>query len=177
VQKAILYSLSATFAGLFSGGILGLIGSLVPLNVRVAAAALLGIVAVVVAVLELNGRSIHPLQCNRETPQSWVHKGPVKWAIQNGLALGCGATSRIGFWLWYVVPIGAFLIASPWVGAAIYGVYSTTRGMAVWAITLGLARRLENWDEWLLGQKETAHMVAATQLLLLGIAVVIAVGL
>jgi hypothetical protein len=49
--------------------------------------------------------------------------------------------------------------------------------MAVWVIILGLARRHENWDEWLLGQKETAHMVAAAELLFLGIAVVIAVGL
>jgi hypothetical protein len=145
--------------------------------VRVAVATFLGLVAVVVAVLELNGRPIRPLQCNRETPQSWVHKGPTKWAIQNGLALGCGATSHIGFWLWYAMPLGAFLIASPWAGAAIYGIYGITRGMAVWAIILGLARKRENWDEWLLGQKETAYLVAAVQLLFLGIVIVIAVGL
>ncbi|MCB9010027.1 MAG: hypothetical protein H6656_22090 [Ardenticatenaceae bacterium] len=177
MQKAVLYSFAATLAGLVSGGLLGLAGHFVPLTVRIAAASLLGLVAITVALLELNGRPIRPLQCNRETPQNWVHKGPTRWAIQNGLALGCGATNRIGFWLWYAVPTGAFLFASPWAGAAIYGVYSTTRGMAVWAIILGLARRRENWDEWLLKRKETARIVAAAQLLFLGIAVVIAVGL
>jgi len=177
VRKAILYSLSTAFAGLVSGGLLGLAGSFVPLNARVAAATLLGLVAVVAAALELSGRRLHLLQCNRETPQSWVHKGPAKWAIQNGLALGCGATSRIGFWLWYSVPLGAFLLASPLAGAAIYGLYGATRGMAVWAIVLGLAPKHANWDAWLLRHKETAGVLAAGQLLLLGLAVVIAIGL
>lgn len=176
MQKAALYSLSAVFAGLVSGWLLGFIGSFVPLEIRVAAATLLGIAAIVVALLELNGRHPHLLQCNRETPQDWVHKGPTKWAIQNGLALGCGATSRIGFWLWYAVPLGAFLVASPWLGAAIYGAYGAVRGMSVWLIFFGLARRNEHWDEWLLSQKETATLVAAGQLLLLGIVTVIGVG-
>lgn len=106
-----------------------------------------------------------------------MHKGPVKRAIQNGLALGCGATSRIGFWLWYVVPLGAFLVATPWAGAAIYGAYGVTRGTAVWIILFVLARRYENWGEWLLRHKETANVIAAAQLLLLGVVVLIAIGL
>lgn len=147
------------------------------LEVRTAAATLLGLGAIVISILELSGRYVQLIQCDRETSQSWVHKGPTKWAIQNGLALGCGVTSRIGFWLWYVVPIGAFLVASPWAGAAVYGMYGATRGMFVWVIILGLARKHEEWDMWLLRHKETAIVMTAGQLLLLGIAVVIAIGL
>lgn len=62
----------------------------------------------------------------------WVWRGPVLWPLLNGAALGFGATTRLGFWLWYAIPSGAFLMAEPAVGALIWGAYGFTRtGSAV----------------------------------------------
>ena len=178
VSKAAIFSLSASFGGLISGWLLGLVGSFVPLNIRIALASLLALAAVVVAAIELSGRRLQLLQCNRETPQSWVHEGPTKWAIQNGLALGCGVTNRVVFWLWYAIPAGAFSIASPILGMVIYGTYSIVRGMAVWVLILGFGRKYgEDWGDRLIGHMEMARLVTTGQLLLPGIVVTIAVGL
>jgi hypothetical protein len=65
-----------------------------------------------------------------------MHRGPLGWATRNGLALGIGATSRIGFWLWYVMPVTALLSASPLAGAAIYGLYGALRAGGVWVLLL-----------------------------------------
>jgi hypothetical protein len=99
--------------------------------------------------------------------------------VRNGLALGFGATSRIGFCLWYAVPVGALLLARPDLGAAIYGAYGLFRGMAVWVIMFGLDHWIDGDDPalWLIGQAETARVVAASYLVLIGVAVAIAVGL
>ena len=108
------------------------------------------------------------MQCNRETPQRWLDKGPLLWAIINGLALGCGVTTRIGFWLWYAVPLGAFLVGRPELGAVIYRAYGIIRGMAAWVIFLGLEQWLQkNSAEWLLQRAETAQVIASGQLVLL----------
>ena len=87
------------------------------------------------------------------------------------------AASRIGFWLWYVVPVGAILLARPGAGAALYGVYGAARGLAAWGVLLGLGRLLgPEWARWLLAHKPTARRVAAGQLVLLGVATAVAVG-
>jgi hypothetical protein len=153
-------------------------GRLLSLNVRVALASLLAVAAIALGVLELSGRHVRLLQCDRETPQRWLNTGPLRWALLNGLALGCGVTSRIGFWLWYAIPAGAVLFARPDLGAALYGTYSMLRGLAVWGIILGLSRwRGDDTQVWLVGQARTAHVVAAGHLVLLGVAVAIAVGM
>jgi hypothetical protein len=61
------------------------------------------------------------LEHERETEQSLLHRGPVIWAVANGGQLGLGFTSRIGFWSWYLMPIGIFLLADPLVGALAWG--------------------------------------------------------
>jgi hypothetical protein len=133
---------------------------------------------IAIALRELAGWSRAPLQCNRETPQQWVSEGPVRWAVWNGVALGNGAFNRIGFWLWYAIPFSAFLSASPWLGAAVYGLYGAARGLSVWPMILLLGPRLgENWSLWLLGQQEAARMLTSGLLLVFGIAAVIVVGL
>ena len=157
---------------------LGTIGSLISLNIRIAIASLLGLIAIILAIIELSGRNIQLLQCDRETPQRWVHRGPLWWAFQNGLALGCGIANRLGFLLWYVIPIGSLLVANPIWGLIIYGTYSTVRGMAVWVIILGLGRyHKDDLGDWLIRKKETARLLTAGQLLFLGIVITIAVGL
>jgi hypothetical protein len=126
-----------------------------------------------VGILELCGRRVAPPQLDCETPRGWLRKGPLLWAVQNGLALGFGATSRIGFLVWYAVPLGALLSGEPILGAAIYGAYGLVRGVAAPSILL-LMGRLQEVDvfEWLILQDKPARALAARQLILLGVTVV-----
>jgi hypothetical protein len=157
---------------------LGALGHLLSLNLRIILTTVLALLAIVFGALELCGRVIKPLQCDRETAQRWLNYGALRWATLNGLALGFGAGSRLGFWLWYVVPLGALLIADPFLGALIYGAYSFTRGAAVWFIILGLSRWVKgDIAQWLIGRHHTARLIAAGQLVLLGLVVAVVVGL
>ncbi len=168
----------ATLAGaVLSGVLLGWIGSLIALQARIMLATVLALVALIIGWFEWRGRLLRPLQCDRETPRSWVDKGPFGWAIRNGLALGCGATSRIGFWFWYIVPLSALLIGNVWLGALIYGLYGASRGMAVWLL-IGLSRQMgQDWDVWLVNHHATARYVSAALLICVGVAAVVVVGL
>lgn len=155
-----------------------MIGSLLSQDFRAAMASLLAVGAIIMGGLELGGCRIRILQCDRETPQRWVHKGALRWAAQNGLALGCGATSRLGFWLWYSVPAGALLVGRPELGAAIYGTYGLIRGMAVWIIILTMTHSPKiDFADWLITRNPIAHRLAAAELMLLGLIVVVTIGL
>jgi hypothetical protein len=66
-------------------------------------------------------------QVNRETEQSLLGRGPLAWALANGSLLGLGFTSRIGYWIFYLVPVGCFVVGSPALGALIWGAYGFTR--------------------------------------------------
>ena len=117
------------------------------------------------------------LQCNRETPQEWVHSGALRWAARNGSALGCGAFTRIGFPLWYVVPAGAFLIGSPLLGGVLYGAYGGTRGLG--AVVLALRTRVGNLNDVadaLFRRNGLARRVAACQLMVVAVTTVVGVG-
>lgn len=144
---------------------------------RLAAGSILAVAAIAVSGLELLGRRIQPPQFDCETPQRWVHKGPLRWATQNGLALGFGATSRIGFWLWYVIPLGAFLVGEAGAGAAIYGTYGLVRALGAPAILLGMMRLKTDVSDRLIQGYNSARVLAAGQLVFLGVATAIVVGL
>ncbi len=178
IPKATVYALSATLAGLAAGALLGGAGSLLPLEHRLGLASLLAVAAIAVGSLEVFGFSLQPLQRDCETPQRWIYGGALRWATQNGLALGFGATTRIGFWSWYAVPAGALLIGSPELGAIIYGTYGLVRALGAWAIMLGIRKfGFTDISDWLIEHVKTARLLAAGQLVFLGVAVAIAVGL
>ena len=162
-----------------AGATLGMAGTVLPLETRVAVASLLALAAVFIGALELLGMRVYLPQIDRETPQSWLHKGPLIWALLNGLSLGVGVTSRIGFWLWFIIPLGAFLFADPVLGTAIYGTYSLVRGASVWVLIFGVVSGLlgEDWGEKFVLRIPTAQMVAAGQLIFVGTAGMIALGL
>lgn len=42
-------------------------------------------------------------------------------------AIGVGATTRIGYWLWYAIPVGCFASGSRSFGAALFAAYAATR--------------------------------------------------
>ena len=177
VSKAIVYTLTAGLAGLTAGALLGTVGHLLPLDLRLAVGSVLAVVAIILGVLELFGRRINPPQFDCETPQRWVHKGPLRWASRNGLALGFGATSRIGFLLWYVIPVGALLFGRPILGATIYATYGLMRGLAAPMILLGTLRLKADVSDWLIMHREATQVPVAGQLILTGVAVAVAVGL
>ncbi len=177
ISKAVVYTLSSALAGLVTGAVLGAVGNLLPLDFRLAAGSILAVIAVAVGGLEFFGRRVQLPQFDCETPQRWVHKGPLRWATQNGLTLGFGATSRIGFWLWYVVPLGAFLVGDPRLGAIIYGAYGLIRGLGAVFIFLGMFLFEADISDWLTERYGAARVLAAGQLVFLGVALTIVVGL
>lgn len=85
-------------------------------------------------------RSRHPVG-STDSPQRWIHTGAGRWALSNGAALGIGAGSRLGFWLWYVIPLASFLSGSVAAGAAMWGTYGLVRGAAAWVMLLAAGDR------------------------------------
>jgi hypothetical protein len=177
VTKAIVYSFSSALAGVVAGIALGAVGGFLALDLRLAIGSVLAIAAVAVGALEFSGRRVQLPQFDCETPQRWVHRGAISWAIQNGLALGFGATSRIGFWLWYAIPLGAFLVGNPLFGAVTYGTYGLLRALGAVVIVLVIMRTKVDISDWLIERHDTAKTLATGQLTLLGVATAIVVGL
>lgn len=131
-MQALLYTSAAVTAAVLSGLALGTLGGATDPTTRAGTATLLAAAGLLVGVVRLAGARLAPLQCDRETPQSWLQQGLRMAVIKNGLALGNGATTRLGFWSWYVIPVSALLLGDPLAGAAVYGVYGFTRGMSAW---------------------------------------------
>jgi hypothetical protein len=176
-SKAAVYTLASVAAGLVAGAALGIVGGLLPLHIRLAVGSILAIAAIAVGSLELFGRRMQPLQFDCETPQRWINKGAWRWATRNGLTLGFGATSRIGFWLWYVIPLGAFLMGDPLASAVIYGTYGLVRALGAVVIVLGMIRLKTDISDRLIKGYDTARVLTAGQLVFLGVATAIVVGL
>jgi hypothetical protein len=173
----VVYVVAGSTAGLLLGSLLGLGGGLLDGAVRAAIATIVSLAAIALGSLQLLGRGTGLLQCDRETPKVWVDRGALGWAIRNGAALGCGATSRIGFWAWYLVPVGAFLSGSPWVGAIVYGSYGFIRTFSAWPILVAVRRRSqERVGARLLRAGWLARRVAAAQLVFVGVLVFVSVG-
>jgi hypothetical protein len=138
----------------------------------------LALAAIGLGLAGIAGYGLRPLQCDGETPKDWVQRGPVTWPVLNGAALGVGATSRIGFWLWYAIPAGCFLLANPLVGAAIWATYGFVRTACVSVIWLiGATRPDIDTTVALLRQRDRARTTATTLLLILGLAMFFLVGL
>ncbi len=168
-----LAAASAAGASL-AGLLLGALGSMLPSQARIACASALGVAAVLIAAV---GRGRGVLHCDRETPQRWVHLGPLRWATRNGFVLGIGATTRISFWLWYAVPFAALLFGDALLGALVYGTYGGIRGLAPYWVMWRVVRR-PGWDyaAFLLGHNRVARVVTTAHLLVVGVVVSLVVG-
>lgn len=127
-----------------------------------------------VALINLVYRLVPLLQIDRETPRDWVEEHAVYWAMKNGFFLGIGFTSRVGFWLWYIVPLSTLLIGDIRLGGMIYGVYGASRGSAVWLILLKISRA--NEVTWLTDYYQSAQHMSNWLLLTVGLAVIVLVG-
>jgi hypothetical protein len=68
-----------------------------------------------------------PVQWNAETPGSWLEREDLLVAAWNGLALGAGFVTRLGFWLWWVLPLVVFETAAGRDGLLAGAAYGLTR--------------------------------------------------
>jgi hypothetical protein len=176
-RTAVVFTLAAAVSAAFVGGLLGALGSSIPDAARRHAATGLAVIGIAIAVIELaRRRPIWLPHRSRETPKRWLGRRPASWAILNGAALGVGATSRIEFWLWYVVPLGALLSGSVLFGAALYGVYGLARASGVWVLLLAPETRTRGLDVIALRvvrRIPEARLVARVQLLVVCALIVI----
>lgn len=93
-----------------------------------------------------------PWQLDRETNSRWLLYEDWRTAAYNAAVLGLGFSSRIGFWLFLLVPVGSFLTGDIRAGAAIYGSYAASRiigSFIVAALSIradSLARSFQLWQ-------------------------------
>ncbi len=178
ILRAITFALSSTVVAAGFGLLLGRFGGLLPEAVRLALGTLAGTAAIFLGVLLIARRAVKLPQFDSETPQRWVNLGGLRWAMLNGAALGLGFASRIGFWIWYVIPVGAFLSGDGFAGGIVYGVYGAVRGWMVWTwlIVLRGDRNGEDLSRRLLWSYAAAARSLEFYLLFLGLVVVVLVG-
>lgn len=99
----------------------------------------------------------------------------MRGALFNGATLGIGGTTRIGYCLWYVVPLAAFLSGSPYFGAISFGLYGFARAIVpmIAVARLRLAAHtvqdVQRLQGWLVSRAGVARQVAAVNLLLIGV--------
>lgn len=169
--------IASAAAGVLAGAAVGALGGIVSDSTRAVSGTIIGFAAMCTGIVGLVSLSPNPLQCNRETPRKWVRKGPVAWPLLNGVALGFGATTRIGFWLWYVVPAGSFLVADPRIGAAIWGTYGLTRASSAGVIWRMQAVRTDWTYLHLLRYRAAANQVTTVMLCIVGFTTFALMGL
>jgi hypothetical protein len=131
--KALVTVVAATAGGAAAGyGWALLSDTLVP-SVRAELVFALAVVLVTVSLFR-----VAVLQRDVETPQSLMSAGPLIWAAGNGALLGVAVTSRIGFWAWYVLPLGMLYLSRPDLGLLIGGTYGFVRLAVLVAIAVGM---------------------------------------
>lgn len=172
----ILYVLAGTAAGAAAGTLLGVAGSILDEPARLAVGTLLGAALAVLGVRAMV-RGGAPPQLDRETPIRWVERGPIFWPLANGAALGLGAASRLGFWLWYSIPVGCFLVATPLLSGLIWASYGFARTAAAGWLWLLEARDPDRNSRWLMEQRERARSVSAVLMVVVGSATFLLLGL
>jgi hypothetical protein len=72
-------------------------------------------------------RASRPWQRDAETPMDWLEREGLTVAVRNGLSLGAGFLTRLGFWMWWVLPVLAFESGSVRAGAIVGAVYGAAR--------------------------------------------------
>jgi hypothetical protein len=125
IRPSIRNSLALVAAGAAGGALVALLPVLaasgLPSRDRLLVAAVLA-----GGVLVASATRDRPWQFDVETPTQWLER-PGAWpAVLNGLALGAGAVTRLGFWLAWLLPVLAFAVGGLR-GLALGAVYGATR--------------------------------------------------
>lgn len=137
-----LHGLAGTVTGAALGALLGLAGSALPGRGAAAVAIAVGVAAVGLGLANVGGRLERAYDVrDRETPQRWLDGGAARWAILNGSSLALGFSTRVGYWLWYAVPISCLLTGRPAAAALVYGSYGLVRsGLGLFWVSRALSR-------------------------------------
>lgn len=178
--KALIFMLAATASGLACGALLAWLGGYLPAGTRVTGGSLAAVALLLVGLWHLAAQSPRMLERECQTAQSWLERGAVGWAVSNGLALGSGFYSRIGFVSWYAVPLTAVGFGDPVVGALVFGTYAATRGAAagVWILLewfFGDPNRRDLADR-ILAWNAPARPLSAALLVAFAMAAIVIVG-
>ena len=145
------------------GGLIGWIGGEIPTSLRAAVGTVGAIILILAALLP----HLPMPQRDTETEQSLLGRGPFAWALLNGGLLGIAITSRIGFWLWYAVPLASFLLGTWWAGALIYGWYGLSRLAAITLVAAYMRRKSSRLADRLTeaGSRHVAQVVCRVALI------------
>lgn len=168
--KAGIFLASSAVAAIAVGALLGFLGSFIAVEARASIGALIGCVLIVIGGLDILGYAPTVLEFDRETPQRWMSQGPIRASLLNGWVLGVGILSRIGFWLWYVIPFGSFLFGEVVVGAIVFGSYGALRGLFSLALMLRRTPRSPSTEavRWLIRARSIAQASSAVQAVVIG---------
>jgi hypothetical protein len=104
------------------GATLGVVGQMVAMPIR----GVVGVCAVLAIAVAAVTRRL-PWQLERETSIRWLEYQDWRTAVYNSASLSLGFATRIGFWVFYLVPIGAFMSGSALKGALVYSIYGGAR--------------------------------------------------
>lgn len=133
--KALTSVAAATSVGALVGCAVALCGRLMTFEQRAQLVLVLAVILLASPLLR-----VRLPQRDVETPQALLSQGPLLWAVGNGSLLGLGIASRIGFWAWYVLPLGVFALAEPILGAVLWGAYGLTRLAALTVVAVSMRR-------------------------------------
>ncbi len=111
----------AAISGFAAGAVVGLAGTILKTPERLAVGLAASLAVACAAVLKMGLP-----QRDREAPRALLKLPSLIWAAGNGAVLGLAVTTRIGFWIWYFVPIAAFA-TGPRRGAQIWMLYASVR--------------------------------------------------
>lgn len=110
------------------------------------------------------------VQRNVETPLEWTSKSGAEWALKNGFALGAGVGTRIGFSVWYIMPITALALGTFFGSVAIFAVYGFCRTAFVTVLyALSLRTSASEIADLLLRHLRSARRIAGASAVLLSI--------
>jgi hypothetical protein len=168
--------LSGTAGGALAGAVLGLLGAVIPGGDRAAIGVVLALALVVFPAV----RPKWLPQLDRETEQGLLSRGPYQWALLNGLLLGLGFTTRIGYWTWYVIPVAGLISGSPLVAAVICASYSLCRMGFITALALRMHQEPTGMGELslrVLALRPTARRISRPVTAVLAIALTLWIGL
>ena len=168
-RKSFYPFVGAVSAGAAVGGVIGALAGTFPLEARLAVVSTLAGAILLMGLLELFGKRFRLLAGKRETPQSWLYLGPRRWALRNGAALGLGLASRVGFSLWYVVPLTSFLLGSAFLGAIAFGLYAAARSGTIIGLAALVSRgTFGEYTDRLLSWSGMAHAVSGASSVVVG---------
>lgn len=137
-SSSILFIFCAAVAGAVWGAVVGAAGASLPADWRLMFG--VGLLLIVVGAFEVWSKRLSLPQRDKETPVSWTMQGPVWYAVKTGSVIGVGASTRVGFTAWYLLPIGVLVLGEASYGALVWGSYGFARSALSMAVRASIVR-------------------------------------